>query len=287
MIETAAISRTREQSRWARMLSNSLIVLVNLVGLAAFLYPFFLPEVNQDLATRDQDAPLVFAVLVVLSLTLLFAEFESAGMNTKIMAALGVLTAFNASLRLAETVTAVVNVGGFSPVFVLVVVSGYVYGARFGFILGALTMLVGGILTGGVGPWLPYQMFGAGWVGLTARWLTPFVAPKQEGRRPVVTRREVIVLALFGGAWGFLYGFLLNLYFWPFIAGPEMYYWSPGMGIQETLSHYLLFYGVTSFAWDAVRAGSTSLLLLFFGRAILKVLRRFHLRFHVQVEEQL
>ena len=42
-------------------------------------------------------------------------------------------------------------------------------GSRLGFMMGALTMLVSGPLTaGGIGPWTPYQMMAAGWVGLGA-----------------------------------------------------------------------------------------------------------------------
>ena len=79
---------------------------------------------------------------------------------------------------------------------------GYVFGARFGFLLGAMTMLVSGIITAGVGPWLPYQMFTAGWVGLSAG-LLPHL------RRP---RAELALLIVFAGLWGFAYGAILNLY---------------------------------------------------------------------------
>jgi len=35
---------------------------------------------------------------------------------------------------------------------------------------GALGILVSALATGGVGPWLPYQLFAAGWVGMGAGW---------------------------------------------------------------------------------------------------------------------
>lgn len=277
--------RSRESAAGRSLLGNGLVVLASLVGLGAFLYPFFWPHVAQVSRTdavqaHAGDAPLLFTLLVMLALTILLAELESDAFDTKSVALLGVLVAFNATLRLAETATAMLNLGGFSPVFVLIILGGYVYGSRFGFLLGALSLLVGGVLTGGVGPWLPFQMVTAGWVGLTAG-LLPLLLPSYPARGRLVARREVVALAAFGGIWGFLYGFLMNLYFWPFVSGAGMY-WHPGMGGRETLARYLLFYAVTSVGWDAGRAVGNVVLIGLLGPAILKALRRFRLRFFVQ-----
>ncbi len=268
--------------RGARWIGRALLAVASLTGLAAFFYPFFWPHVTQVSRTQAVqahagDAPLLFTLLVLLALTVLLAELESEAMTTREVALLGVLVAFNAALRLAETVTAFLNLGGFSPVFVLIILGGYVYGSRFGFLLGALSLLVGGMLTGGVGPWLPFQMVAAGWVGLTSGWV-PALLRFRPARDRLVRRREVMVLAAFGGAWGYVYGFLMNLYFWPFVSGEGMY-WRPGMGWQETLGRYLLFYVATSLAWDTARAVGNVLLIALLGEALLKALRRFHLRF--------
>ena len=50
----------------------------------------------------------------------------------------------------------------------MLVLGGRVFGRGFGFVLGAVTLFVGALLTGGVGPWLPFQMLGAAWVGFFA-----------------------------------------------------------------------------------------------------------------------
>lgn len=52
--------------------------------------------------------------------------------------------------------------------FFLMVLSGRVLGPGFGFVLGALSMFASALLTGGVGPWLPFQMLAMGWVSLGA-----------------------------------------------------------------------------------------------------------------------
>jgi energy-coupling factor transport system substrate-specific component len=61
--------------------------------------------------------------------------------------------------------------GGFSPIFAPIIIAGYVFGGRFGFLMGTFTLLASALVTGAVGPWLPYQMFTAGWAGLSAGWL--------------------------------------------------------------------------------------------------------------------
>ena len=62
----------------------------------------------------------------------------------------------------------VTGIAGFSPIFLLILCGGYVFGAEYGFVLGATTILVSALVTGGLGPWLPYQLFAAGWVGALA-----------------------------------------------------------------------------------------------------------------------
>ena len=99
------------------------------------------------------------------------------------VAALGVLTAVNAVLR------AVPGPAGFSAMFALPILAGYCYGPTFGYLLGALSLAVSALLGAGVGPWLPYQMFTIGWVGLTSAWL-----PRASTRAPA-RWIEVAVLA--------------------------------------------------------------------------------------------
>lgn len=277
----------RPRRRAARWLSHATLALIGLIGLVAFLYPFFLPGFEQsgEATAHAGDALLLVGLLVVLSLTVLFAEMESSTTSSKTVAVLGILTAINASLRLAESVVSVLNIGGFTPIFFLIILCGYTFGSRFGFLLGALTLLVSGILTGGVGPWLPFQMFTAGWVGMTAGWL-----PAEWLRGPRLARAhgslntEIVVLALFGGIWGLLYGAVMNLYFWPFAVGAGTY-WAPGMSWRDTLAQYTLFYLATSLWWDAVRAAGNAGMLLLFGGAVLKVLRRFQRRFHLEIAD--
>ena len=250
--------------------------LTTLIGVVAFLYPFWLPVVTQASSygmAHAGDAPLMLTLLVGLAFAVLLLEVQTAAGSAKMVALLGVLVAINSVLRFAEA--AIPGPGGFSPIFVLMILGGYVYGARVGFLLGVLTLLVSALITGGVGPWLPYQMFTAGWVGMSA----PLVLPLARALRWQGKWGEVLLLALLGGLWGMLYGAIMNLWFWPYATGGADQYWTPGLGLVTTLQRYALFYMTTSFVWDGMLAVGNVLMLLAFGEGILRVLRRFHARF--------
>lgn len=255
-----------------RLLIGAIVFLASLLGLASFLYPFFaLPPGDGAAApsamAHAQDAPLIFVVLVILCLGAVLSSLSSGTMNSKLIAVLGILTAANAVLR------GIPGPGGLSLVFLLPILCGYAYGPTFGFLLGVFSLGVSAFLGFGVGPWLPYQMFAAGWVGLLSGWLPHFE------ERP---RLEAVVLASWGLLLGLLFGVLMNVWFWPFIATPgqsEMY-WEPGLAMAETLKRYGLFYVVTSLWWDLTRAVGNFVLLLLLAAPVLRLLRRFEQRFH-------
>lgn len=136
-------------------------------GILVLLYPFFLPGTSQLTGFGSIWAgqlPMMMTFLLGLCLLVLLFETQGPMANTKLIALLGILVAINSALRFIET--AIPGPGGFTPIFFLIILVGYVFGGRVGFLMGALTMLVSGLVTGGVGPWLPAQMFTAGWVGL-------------------------------------------------------------------------------------------------------------------------
>lgn len=262
------------EGRAARLLGGLSLALICALGLAAFLYPFFLSArlPGGDSGAHAATAPLIFAILGPAMLVLMLAELSAGRLSTRSLAVLGVLTGLTAVLRLPA------GPGDSPTFFFLIILAGYVYGARFGFLLGAAGLLVSAILTGGVGPWLPFQMFASGWMGLGAGLLGPLGRRLRPG-----SWAEIGLLCAYGYLWGLLFGALMNLWFWPFSPPGELA-WSPGMGLGETLRRYLIFYGVTSFAWDSLRAIGNLLLIAALGRPILKELRRFKSRFQFEVE---
>jgi energy-coupling factor transport system substrate-specific component len=250
-----------------------LLAVASLVGLAGFLYPFVLPAISQsditDQAHAD-DAPLLVAVVTAFAVgavLVTLSEDQAGAARSRTVALLGVLVAIDATLRLVPTVL------GASPIFLLIMLVGAVFGASFGFQMGALTILLSAMLTGGMGPWLPYQMLGAAWIGLTAGWLP----------RGGSERRRLVMLALFGAVWGVLFGALMNLWFWPFGAPGAgeagSLYWTPGLSFAETVARYARFYLVTSLGFDLFRAAGNVVLVLVLGGPLLRLLERYRRRF--------
>ncbi|XSG73219.1 ECF transporter S component [Herpetosiphon llansteffanensis] len=261
-------------SRATPFASRILVGVTSLVGLVAFFYPFFLSEVAAG-DNHAADAPIIMLVLGPLLLGIILSDINSHAMNSRVVAALGMLVAINAVLRLPA------GPGDSPSFFFLVILAGYVYGGRFGFLLGSLSLAVSALLVAGIGPWMPFQMLAMGWLGLTTSGLQPL---KRWLNIADGSWWEVALLAAFGWLWGLLFGALMNLTFWPFSTDESAISWQPGLGLGPTLERYWAFYLLTSLGWDAARALFNLLLIVAFGKPILAVLRRFQLRLNWQDE---
>ena len=239
--------------------ATAVLVAASMLGVVAFGWPLFAsPSSAVDMA-HSGDAPWIFVLLVPLLLGVLLAELADGALDAKAVALLGVLAACGAALRLPSG-----GVAGFEPVFFLLIPAGRVLGRGFGFVLGALTLFVSALLTGGVGPWLPFQMFGAAWIGFFAGCLPPLRG-----------RVEVVMLAVYGAVSALAYGLILNLWFWPFAVGSSSNIsFLPGAGLAENLGRFWAFHLTTSMGFDIPRAVFTLVFLLVAGRPLLGALRR-------------
>ncbi len=259
----------------ARHVPALLLVGISGLGVAAFAYPLLLsqPLPGGQLSAHAADAPVLVGLLVPLLLVLLLAELGTRQASSKQIALLGVLAALNAVLRLPT------GLGDSPTFFFLPILIGYVFGAQFGFLVGALSLFVSACLTGGIGPWLPFQMFALGWLGLGAAALRPLhaLAMYRWGRA-----LEVAALTIYGYLGALAFGAVMNLYFWPFGSGGTALAWQPGLGLGPTLARYWLFYLATSLVWDSLRAIATAALIVVLGGPIVAALRRFAARWQWQ-----
>ena len=256
---TGRVPAARQAIRGAirlRPRATAAIAMASFLGFVAFGWPFL---VAPGTFSSAETPPLMFGALLALVLMVVFAEVADGGIDAKALAMLGVLAAINAALRPLGAGTA-----GVETVFFVLVLAGRVFGAGFGFALGCTSLFASALLTAGVGPWLPYQMFGCAWVGMFAGLL-----PQLRGKA------EVAMLAVYGAVSGYFFGFMVNLSFWPFSLDPSSSIaYRPGLSFLEQWHRYLLFDASTSLGWDTGRAVTNVLAIVIAGPAALAAFRR-------------
>jgi energy-coupling factor transport system ATP-binding protein len=240
----------------SKVLQQSLFTLVSLVALLGFSWPLILPakqELNPGYLVVVAVAALAFIAIWVFDRTLVGANY---------LALLGTLSALGAATRIATS-----GVAGFELVFLIVILGGAAIGAGFGFQLGALTVLVSSILFGGFGPWTPFQLFAVGWVGLGAGLV---------GKLRLSSRPKVVALAAYAVVSSYLFGLIMNLWFWPFaLTGDSTISYDPTAPISDNLASFLLYTLTTStLGWDSVRAIVLVISILLLGPSVLAILRR-------------
>lgn len=245
--------------------SAVVLTLASLGGLMMFFWPLFV-KVEPATEQHGVDAPFIFFAILPLLILVVLAELSEGGMDSKALAMLGVLSAINAALRPLGAGTA-----GIETVFFMLVLAGRVFGAGFGFVLGCTSLFASALLTAGVGPWLPFQMMASAWIGMGAGLLP----------RKVTGKAEIAMLVGYGIVVAYLFGFIMNLWFWPFITGAEVYYhegaisYVAGAPVLDNLHRFVVFTVLTSTAgWDTGRAITNTIAILVVGPAVLATLRR-------------
>ncbi len=244
--------------RMPRAAELTILAAANLLALAAFCWPLLATALPQDAAAAVPYAALAMAPLAAV---LVAVSLDGSVRSAHTVALLGVLAAIGSAVRVAST-----GVGGVEAVFILLILAGRAYGPRFGLLLGAATIAVSSVLWGGVGPWTPFQLFACAWVGAGAGLLP----------RRVRGKAELWMLCGYGAAASYLFGLLMNLWFWPFaVGGGTGISYVAGAPLGTNLSSFVIYSLVTSTAgWDTLRAITTIIGIAVVGRAILAALRR-------------
>ncbi len=206
---------------------------------------------------------------------LLAVETMSRRLDTRGLAVIAAIAAVDSALRLAL----VSGIGGFSPIFLLILCAGYAMGAEFGFLCGAATLLVSALVTAGVGPWLPYEMIAAGWVGAAAG----LAGAGRRGRTP--RRRDVVVLAAVGVVSGFAYGAVMDVWDWTFFRGAAGVGYVPGLPVGAAATRFAHFYVATSLVYDSFRAAGNAVLVAILAMPVLGALVRLRRRHTVVIED--
>jgi hypothetical protein len=251
---------TRNRIPW----SSWILGAASVVAFAGFAWPLLAAAVpaQAQAAVPAMALALVPALVVAVALTL-----DREMYTARTVAMLGVLTAVGAAVRIAGT-----GVGGVEAVFIVLILAGRAYGARFGLLLGILTIALSSLLWGGLGPWTPFQAFACGWVGAGAGLL-----PRIRLRSPrAASRVEIAMLTAYGILASYAFGLIMNLWFWPFAVGSGTgISYVAGAPIGRNLASFGLYSLATStLTWDTVRALTSAVGILLAGTASLAALRR-------------
>ena len=237
------------------------VAIVSLPGLAPFAWPFFgvgLPA----------DTP-AWALMLACVAALFVVEVGTRQLDTRAIALLAAVAAIDAALRVAV----IVGVGGFNPIFFLVLCSGFVFGPSFGFMAGALSILVSVLLGAGAGPWVPYQVCAVGWVGAVAG-----VAGRWRAT-PSPSAADIGILGVVGVVMGYVFGALMDVTDWvPVFRGNPTLGWAPGMAPATALVHFARFYLLTSLGYDTFRAAGNAFMVVALGAPVVAALNRFRVR---------
>lgn len=140
------------------------------------------------------------------------------------------------------------------PTSFIIIMTGIVFGAESGFIVGAVAAIVSNIFLG-QGPWTPWQMYAWGMMGMSAGLF-----------RNVWWMKKLWGKAIFGFIWGYLFGWFMNL--WIIIGNLENFTWEFFIGIY-----------VASLYFDLAHALSNVVFLIIFGASWIKILERFQKKY--------
>lgn len=187
---------------------------------------------------------LLSAAIVSAAVILFYRSFEQSRAATREIAVIAVLAAVAAVGRVS--CAALPNM---QPVTCLVIISGYVFGARTGFMTGATAALASNFFLG-QGPWTPWQMFAWGLAGTSAAYFR--AACPSAGKWGMTA---------FQFAWGYLFGGIMNIWTWAAFIYPVTW--------QSFLATY-----AAGIWFDSCHAIGNVLFYLFFGAGITKILQR-------------
>ncbi len=246
------------------ILAHAGLVIATMIGAGIFAWPFIGWGTPSPFATAAVGLGTAAALVIV--------EILTRGLDTRSLALLAALAALDSVARAAI----VTGIGGFSPIFLLILCGGYIFGTGYGFLLGALSLLVSSLVTGGIGPWLPYQLFASGWVGV----LAGLAGGRRVGRPGW---NDVGILCCVGVISGYGYGAAMDIWNWTFYQTSPALGFHPGMPLGVALLHFGRFYLVTSLVYDSFRAGGNAVMIATLGTPVLVALARIRSRLRTEV----
>ena len=190
---------------------------------------------------------LVTFVLAAVVVVLFIAGFENRQINTREIALISIMGSIGAIIRIPFA-----PVPNAQPATFLIICTGYVFGPAAGFMTGTITALVSNMFLGH-GPWTLFQVLAWGLAGASAGLAKNL-------------RLNIWVLAVFGLAWGYLFGVIMNVWFWASLIYPLT--WQTFVISQ-----------LNSIWFDTIHALANALFMLILGKRTIAILQAWRRRF--------
>lgn len=191
------------------------------------------------------DYGVLSVVVLLVSFAFVFVSYERRKGSVKEIALIASLSGLAGVGRVPFA--ALPNV---QPTTFLVIISGYVFGPSFGFMVGGVAAIMSNSFLG-QGPWTPWQMLAWGLAGASAGILKNFM--KNPSR---------LFLSIFAFAWGFLFDYIMNIWHWLFFVKP--------LSLQSFIAVY-----ISSFYFDFMHAVGNFTFTYLLGTDFINILSRF------------
>lgn len=222
------------------------------VCVSSFVVPIYYPSsiLNVNVSGRWGIVVMAVAVLTILAM---YFEFEQVASSAKEIALVSLMGTASAVFRLPFA-----PIPSVQPCTYLIVCAGYVFGPVAGFMVGAITAVVSNFFLG-QGPWTLFQVFSWGLIGVLAGLL---------GHANLRGRTRTLALVVFGVFSGYLFGAVMNLYYWASFDYP--------LTLRTFIARE-----ATGIWFDTLHAIGNVLFIWFLGGKTVLILERFKRRFRV------
>lgn len=223
------------------------------------IFQLFLPKIYPNFILNPYKSPIALFINIIIYIGLftigIYLKLEESELSTKEISLIVIYSAFTAVARIPF-----IALPSVQPCSFLIFSAGYVFGPMIGFIIGANTALLSNFVLG-QGPWSLYQMFAWGIMGIIGG-----LTNLKKKSRPNKWTNSFI-----GFLFGFVYGWLSNLWFW----------------ILFTPLNFesLLLINIASFYYDLSHALANLIFLFYFGNRTIKILYRYRERFLIEIHD--
>lgn len=196
---------------------------------------------------------IITVVMMIFTMGVMYYQFEIGKITSKEISLIAILSGFSSVSRIPFAA-----IPSIQPCTYIIICTGYIFGPVAGFMVGSTTALISNMFLGH-GPWTLFQMFAWGFAGVTASFLQKLHIKKYG-------------LIIFGMLWGYLFGWIMNLWSWFAYIYPHTI---------QTLGFVMI-----SSAWfDTLHAIGNALFLLFLGEKTITILQRYKNRFNVEYKD--